>query len=132
MILLDTHVLLWWTGAVAPSLSVTAKVRLGEEVENGDIFVSTITTWEVAQLTLKGRLKMKLNLDHWLRDVEDHSRVHFIPIDNRIAVESNRLPGDFHRDTADRFIVATARIHGMELLTADDKIRAYPHVRTIW
>jgi PIN domain nuclease of toxin-antitoxin system len=32
----------------------------------------------------------------------------------------------------DRLLVATARIHGLRLITADEKILAYPHVHTLW
>jgi PIN domain nuclease of toxin-antitoxin system len=47
-----------------------------------------------------------------------------------IIVESTKLTG-FHRDPADQLIVATARIYGCPLLTADSKILAYPDVQTI-
>lgn len=47
-------------------------------------------------------------------------------------VDSCTLPGSFHADPADRMIVATARHHGLTLLTADAAIRAYPHLRTLW
>ena len=53
-------------------------------------------------------------------------------VDNEIAVKSVELPGEFHKDPADRLIVATARKMAAPLVTADDKIRAYPHVRTLW
>ncbi|MCL5998891.1 MAG: type II toxin-antitoxin system VapC family toxin [Chloroflexi bacterium] len=48
-----------------------------------------------------------------------------------IAIESTRLPGEFHRDPADQMIVATARVYGCPLVTSDDKILNYAHVRTI-
>lgn len=56
----------------------------------------------------------------------------FVAVDNEIAVKSTELPGEFHKDPADRIIVATARKLAAPLITVDDKIRAYPHVRTIW
>ncbi len=58
--------------------------------------------------------------------------INFVPVDNEIAVKSTELPGEFHKDSAERMIVATARKLAAPLITADDKIRAYPHVRTIW
>lgn len=45
---------------------------------------------------------------------------------------SNYLPGDFHRDPADRIIVATARLHDIVLITKDRRMLAYPHVKTLW
>lgn len=47
-----------------------------------------------------------------------------------IVVESTKLTG-FHRDRADQLIVATTRIYGCRLLTADAKILAYPDVQTL-
>jgi PIN domain nuclease of toxin-antitoxin system len=56
----------------------------------------------------------------------------FVPVDNEIAVRSVELPGEIHKDPADRMIVATARKLAAPLVTADEKIQNYPHVRTIW
>lgn len=49
-----------------------------------------------------------------------------------MAVESTRLPGEFHKDPADRMIMALARTLSANLVTADEKIRAYKHVKTVW
>ena len=49
----------------------------------------------------------------------------------QIAIESTKLPGNFHRDPADQIIVATARVYDISLLTADSRILQYPHVRTL-
>lgn len=54
-----------------------------------------------------------------------------IPVTNYVALESYALPGRFHRDPADRMLVAAARCHDFTLLTADDRILKYPDVRTI-
>ena len=42
------------------------------------------------------------------------------------------LPGSFHKDPADRMIVATACLHGLTLLTKDRDIRSYAGVKTLW
>lgn len=49
----------------------------------------------------------------------------------RIVVESIRLPATFHRDPADQLIVATARVYGVPVVTADEKILSYPHVQCL-
>ena len=59
------------------------------------------------------------------------SGITVLPLTPDIAVESVQLPGEFHRDPADRILVATARIHACPLVTADEKILAYPHVRAV-
>ena len=49
---------------------------------------------------------------------------------HEVAMEAYALPGRFHRDPADRVLVAAARKNAMTLVTADDRILASPHVRT--
>jgi PIN domain nuclease of toxin-antitoxin system len=80
----------------------------------------------------RNRIELSTTFDAWLAELENNAYVQFISIDNRIAVEANRLPGDFHRDPADRLIVATARHLDIPLVTADTKILDYPFVETIW
>ena len=75
---------------------------------------------------------MLVDVAEWLSYVGSIEAVNFVPVDNEIAVKSTELPGDFHKDPADRLIVATARKLAAPLVTADEKIRAYQHVRTIW
>jgi PIN domain nuclease of toxin-antitoxin system len=55
-----------------------------------------------------------------------------LPLSTEVAVESCHLPGEFHRDPADQIITATARVHALTLLTADQRLQAYGHVRTLW
>jgi PIN domain nuclease of toxin-antitoxin system len=52
--------------------------------------------------------------------------------DERVALESTKLPGGFHNDPADQIIVASARVHNLTLITADRKIIDYGHVQTLW
>ena len=83
-------------------------------------------------LVARGRLGLATDLGAWFKVVEEIEEMKFIPVDNAIAIEAVALPGDFHKDPADRLIVATARKLTAPIVTADEKIRAYPHVRTIW
>lgn len=94
--------------------------------------VSSISAWELAMLVAKGRLTLQMDVSRWLSLVNQIEAVSFIPVDNEIAVSSTTLPDAFHKDPADRIIVATARKYAAPLVTADEKIRAYPHVHTIW
>lgn len=133
MIVLDTHALLWWVNG-DPQLSQSALKAIEQELqaEDGEILISAITAWEIALLVEKGRLTLSMTTDAWLETVEEIEGVRFVAVDAATAVESTRLPGEFHKDPADRMIVALARHYNAELVTADDKITAYRHVRTVW
>jgi PIN domain nuclease of toxin-antitoxin system len=48
------------------------------------------------------------------------------------ALASTQLPGNFHKDPADRILIAIARRYDAELITCDQKILDYPHVKTLW
>ncbi|MBW2072064.1 MAG: PIN domain-containing protein, partial [Deltaproteobacteria bacterium] len=50
----------------------------------------------------------------------------------RIAVEACSLPGEFHKDPADRIIVATARVYSSRVISKDQRIRNYPYVQSVW
>lgn len=83
-------------------------------------------------LTQKGRLVLSMDLASWLAEVSQIDGVRFMLVDNEVSIKSTLLPGEFHKDPADRMIVATARKLAARLITADEKIRQYEHVRTIW
>lgn len=132
MIVLDTHVLVWWATGDA-QLSVKARQAIAAQQRNsGQILVSAITAWEIAMLIARDRIVLTMDLDEWLAAVQGFDGVRLVPVSPRVAVQSVRLPGTFHKDPADRMIVALAREMNAPLLTADTKIRDYPHVRCIW
>ncbi|CAE6710230.1 type II toxin-antitoxin system VapC family toxin [Paraburkholderia haematera] len=131
MIVLDTHTLVWWvTGD--PTLSKKAKTAIAHEMAGGEILVSAISAWEIAMLVERERLLLSMDVSSWLATVSAIETVRFVPVDVEIATKSVDLPGEFHKDPADRMIVATARKFAVPLVTKDEKIRAYPHVKTVW
>lgn len=83
-------------------------------------------------LVKAGRLILTMAVDDWLETVSAIECVRLVPVDHVVGVESTRLPGEFHKDPADRMIVALARHLNVPLVTADEKIRAYRHVQTLW
>lgn len=132
MIVLDTHVLVWWATGDTRQLSQAALDALKAETESGEILVSSISAWEIAMLVARDRIALSMDVAKWLDVVSEIESVRFVPIDNEIGVKSTELPGEFHKDPADRMIVATARKFAAPLVTADEKIRAYQHVKTVW
>lgn len=131
MIVLDTHALVWWVGG-DPRLSRKAHNAIRKELAVGCLGVSAISAWEIGMLVAKGRLALGMDLDNWLDAVQAIQGVALLPLTARAAFDSTRLPGRLHGDLADRMIIATARTENAPLVTADQRIRIYRHVRTIW
>jgi PIN domain nuclease of toxin-antitoxin system len=99
--------------------------------ESGGLGVSAISCWEIAKLVQLKRIVLPLPTVAWLDEALSYPNVRLLPLTPAIAADATALPGIFHKDPADQIIVATARIHSVSLLTADQKIRAYPHVQTL-
>ena len=133
MIVLDTDALLWWVNGDG-DLSDNANLAIKNELssDNGAILVSAMSAWEIAMLVSANRLMLAMPLDNWLEAASSIDKVSFVAVEAQIAVESTRLPGEFHKDPADRMIVALARHLNVPLVTADAKILAYKHVKSIW
>lgn len=131
MILLDTHALIWWREADA-RLSQRTQTAIAHEEQAGMIAVSAFSFWEIALLVQRNRLNLSCGVAKWVSLIEALNCTFFVPVDTNIAVASVQLPAGLHRDPADRIIVATALTMNIPLVTIDQKIRAYPHVRTIW
>jgi PIN domain nuclease of toxin-antitoxin system len=131
LIVLDTHAWIWWvTNPKQVSKDALKEIELAMERE--EIYISSISCWEVALLVRKGRLELALPVKDWIARSEALPFVQFVPLDNRIALRSNLLPGELHEDPADRVIIATSLTLGAPLVSKDQKIRNYPHVKTIW
>jgi PIN domain nuclease of toxin-antitoxin system len=133
LIVLDTHVLLWWlNGDSSMSSRARSAIRKEQENEHGLVLVSAISAWEIAMLVRKERLTLTMDVADWLGVAAETERLRFQPLDTDVLVQSTRLPGEFHNDPADRMIVALARHLNVSLVTSDQRIRAYKHVRTFW
>jgi prevent-host-death family protein len=132
VILLDTHALIWWVSE--PSrIPELARRRIDAAVESGvPIGVSAISVWEVAMLVARDRLTFTMSAEQWISQVEALPFLTFLPVDNRIALRSVHLPDFPNRDPADRIIVATALGMHATLVTADQRLRAYAALKTVW
>jgi PIN domain nuclease of toxin-antitoxin system len=128
MIVLDTHIWIWW---VDNNQRLTQKHREWiQEHQSDGLGVSIISCWEVAKLVEYNRLILSCAVDEWLESALAYPGVQLLNLTVPILVESTKLIG-FHRDPADQIIVATARVFGCPLLTADTKILNYPDVQTL-
>jgi len=129
MIVLDTHIWVWW---VQGDERLTATQWQAIEANESDALgVSAISCWEIAKLVERGRLMLPVPLAEWFTQALSYPGVQLLPITPEIAIASTTLPDSFHRDPADQLIVATARIYQCRLVTADERILAYTHVDTV-
>lgn len=131
MILLDTHVLIWW---IEESGHLSGRAAEAIE-ERGPALVSPISFWELAVLVDRGRVAVDRDLRQWCRDLLASATAEMAALTPSAAISAARLP-DFHRDQVDRLIYATARDLEVALVSKDPKIREYARrrgdVEVIW
>lgn len=127
-VLLDTHILIWWRLNHRRLSAARNRILQGLEKRGEPAAVSAITLWELAKMAELGRLEVDAPLEEWLGSVENDPMISVLPLTARIAAESVRLGAGFLKDPADQLIVATARCHGLRLMTADERIRRWGKV----
>lgn len=128
LIVLDTHVWLWWAGAV-PGLSRAARTAIDSADRIG---VCTISCFEVATLARRGRIELDRKPWDWISYALALDRVNAIPLDPGAAAAAGALGERFPGDPADRIIVATARALGARLVTKDRRLRDLDRSLTLW
>jgi PIN domain nuclease of toxin-antitoxin system len=121
-LLLDTHVWLW---------ALLDPARLRRDVVNqlgstdNEKFLSPVSVWEALLLGSRGRVKLAPDPESWVRTQLGRTPIRQVALDHEIAIQSRRLRLS-HEDPADRFIAATARVHDLALVTADDRLLRRP------
>ena len=129
LILLDTHIWVWW---VQGGRSLTRKISdVIKTNESSGLGVSIISYWEISKLVERGRIDLHCEISKWISQAAAYPHIKVIDLSPEICVESTLLPKPFHRDPADQLIVATSRCLKIPILTVDAKIVAYPHVEII-
>lgn len=126
-LLLDTCA--WLDAFAAPELLRPAvrKLLAGESM----VHVSAISLLEIARKEAKGELVFGMALSKWFQLALPANRVRVLEITPEIVIDATRLPGWSHKDPADQIIVATARLHGLKILTSDSKILKYRQVASM-
>jgi PIN domain nuclease of toxin-antitoxin system len=119
--LLDTHAWVWW---IEGDRRLQRRVRdtLDQLPANERPYLSAISLWEVAMLVERGRVVFSVFLAEWLSAAAHPRSVRIVPISVDIAAQTAALPATFHRDPADRLIVASCQVLGLPLLTRDARI----------
>lgn len=128
-ILLDSHVLYWLVSGEAELLQ-GALVSIGKNQEAGTLFVSPVTAWELSVATRKSRVTGRPHLGmeppgRWFRDALRATSARIIPIRQRISCEAAQVVAETgHKDPGDCFLIATARVRRMPIVTRDGIMQA--------
>lgn len=128
-LLLDTCALIW---AISEPERLPDGVRHALEEPGAVVSVSPISCAEIACAVASGRIAIEGHWRSWFRRHVEANGWTSIAIDLDVVEEAYSLPEPFHRDPADRILVATARLARMPIVTADRRILEYPHVQTLW
>lgn len=129
MIILDTHIWVWWNQN-DPRLTSNQRKAIDRKRPYG-LGVCTISLLEIVRLVRGSRLILPCLVQEWFEIALAQEGIILISITPAIAIDAYSLPGDFHKDPADRLIVATARVYDSPLITVDEKILAYSYVKSI-
>jgi PIN domain nuclease of toxin-antitoxin system len=124
VILLDTHVALWF-GAGSDLLGRQTRRLARQAAAQSRLVVSAVSFWEIALLIAKRRLR-SLDSAGTTRRLILGAGVNELPLGGEIAVLAGELEG-LHADPADRFIAATAIVHDATLITADARLLRWRH-----
>jgi prevent-host-death family protein len=120
-ILLDTHILVRWLADPRRLSREQARILKDAVRRREAVAISAITLLEIAMLFSGGLLRTQLSLDELFEELEGHPTLSVLPLTIEVAKETSFL-GSTLRDPADRVIVATARVHGLRVLTSDQRI----------
>ena len=122
----DTHVLIWL--AEGRRLISGARAAIDAAAQANLLARAATSAWDVGLLATQTGVTGKLfrgDARIWFAEIAEKLQLRLIPFDTVIALEAAYLPGDFHRDLSDRWIVATALAAKATLVTADRRIIAY-------
>lgn len=125
--LLDTNAWLRWFHR-PHELSVTVRQLLNAEQS---VALSPMSILEVAQKHRKGKLELPRPVDIWVHESMPKGRIKLLPLTMEIALAAYQWPDDFHGDPADRVIAATSRLHGLTLVTSDEKLLVRSDLKTL-
>jgi PIN domain nuclease of toxin-antitoxin system len=124
VILLDTCAAIW-ASISHPTLRRPARTAILEAVARRELFLSSVTAWEIATLARRGRLTLAISATAFVNQLYLHNGAVEISVDREIAFAAGSLSGELHGDPVDRLIVATAIVNGLRVMTRDRNILSY-------
>lgn len=120
-VVLDTHAWIWWIDRDR-RLGRGLAEALDRRAPDQRPLLCGISLWEAAMLVERGRVSFSVPFNEWLEGAAHPRTVRLLPITTEVAAEVAALPASFHRDPADRIIVATCRVLQALLVTRDRRI----------
>lgn len=121
MVLLDTHIWLWWLIDDGP-LKPDYREQLHHLAANKKIVLSMASVWETEILDRKGRIDLKNDFKKWIQIATHPDHCTLLPIDTALILAQRRLPDNFHSDPADRLITTSSLLAEIPLATFDKRI----------
>ena len=123
-LLLDTHVWIW---SMTEPDRLSRKVSVAIGSPKNELWLSPMSLWEFFLLAGRGRLRLQITPEHWVTNALASAPLQDAALTREVAIESRSLPISLS-DPADRFIAATARVYGLTLATADERLLNLPGV----
>ena len=117
-LLLDTHIWLW---SLLEPAKLSRRVRSALAHSDNELWLSPVSVWELLVWCQKGRVILDEAPEVWVSRVLRAVPLTEAPLTFEVALESARIALP-HRDPADRFLAATARVFGLTLVTADERL----------
>lgn len=125
--LFDTHALVFWH--IKEFVSEDFIAFFDRQSKLGNLLISSISFWEVALLTKKGRLDIA-DTQEWKNEIVCNSSARLIEPTVSEMIDSVMLP-DHHEDPFDRLLISQAKGHNAVFVTRDEIIKMYS-VTTFW
>jgi PIN domain nuclease of toxin-antitoxin system len=124
-LLLDTHIWIW---SLAEPRRLSPRLKKELEDQGNELWLSPVSTWEVLLLHARGRIVFREDPGEWVTKASALMRE--APLTHEIVIASQGLPLS-HRDPADRFLAATAKVLGLTLVTADERLLGLGNIATL-
>lgn len=131
MIVIDTHVLVWWL-TQPERLSPAARLALDQVSTARPAVLSAISILEITTAVRRGRMDLSVPVGDWLALVRQLPELRIEAVSSEIAARAGGYGDDMHGDPADRLVAATAEVLGARLISADEKLRQHPAVQALW
>ena len=118
--ILDTCALLW----LACGSKKLSRSTLKEINGSSAVYVSAISGFEIALKVARGKLRLPHPPQEWFEKVIEHHGLTVLPLELKVCIAAAQL-APLHDDPCDRFIVATAKLNDLSVVTADEQFEKY-------